>query len=234
METRTYPFTSASERKDDKKSADRSRERNQPGYLLRPKGSQWQGRLGVSLRRGGFGTSALGVLPATESPRRPLSLSRRRRRRRQRWCDGGFAAEGAAGRSRGHQDPGIGGGEAVRQPPNPPPSTVWHPPPHPLGVDGGEERGGRGRRRGRTRPGITTTVDAARYFWRQVDTGLTCVRSCGLPACLSACLLACQPPRIEGVLERTRSFLPSTSGSSTGGSSTLSCLPVAATWSRYG
>lgn len=62
------------------------------------------------------------------------------------------------------------------------------------GVDGGEERRGRGRRRGRARPGITATVDAARYFWRQVDIGLTCMRSdYGLPACLPAC----QPPRSE-------------------------------------
>jgi len=38
-------------------------------------GSRWQGRLGVSLRWGGFGTSALGVLPATELPRRPLLRS---------------------------------------------------------------------------------------------------------------------------------------------------------------
>lgn len=85
-----------------------TRERTK-GYL--PKGSQWLGRLGVSLRRGGFGTSALGVLPATGSYG---ALS----------CRGRFTVEGAEGRSRSRQDPGIGGGETVRQPPNPPPSTV--------------------------------------------------------------------------------------------------------------
>lgn len=67
----------------------------------------------------------------------------------------------------------------MRQPPNPPPLTVRGRR-HPPGVTTAAGEGGR-----RGRPGITTTtttVDAARYFWRQVDIGLTCARRlCGLP-----------------------------------------------------
>lgn len=192
-------------------SADRSRERNRPGYLLRPKGSQWQGRLGVSLRRGGFGTSALGVLPATRSPRRPLSPSRRRRRRRR-------FHRGRRGRAQ-PRPPGPRDWRRRGRASAPKPSTINCTAPILRGgrgrVDGGEERRGRGRRRGReTRPGITTTVDAARYFWRQVDIGLTCVRSDCLPA---------SHPASKGFSNVLARFSPpSASGSSTGGSSTLS------------
>lgn len=130
----------------------------------------------------------------------------------------GFAAEGAAGRSRGRQDPGIGGDEAVRQPPNPPPSTARHPPPHPPGVEGAT------RKRAQAREGETRYNGDGRYLLR----GISGVRSISAsPVCeaATACLPACQPPRSE-----SKGFSnmpacvspPDHSGSSTGGSSILS------------
>lgn len=56
------------------KEEEEEEEVRENSYLLRPKGSRWQGRLGVSLRWGSFGTSALKVLPATGFSRHPLPV----------------------------------------------------------------------------------------------------------------------------------------------------------------
>jgi len=144
---------------------------------------------------------------------------------------GGIAAAGAAGRSRGHQDPGIGG-EVVRQPPNPPPGVAAAA--AAAAATGAAAFSGEGRRgrqgwphtvrakAGRARPGITTTVDAARYFWCQVDIGLTCAWQ---PA--SARFAARLRQRRRGSRARCRALHPSDSA----------CQPAslrpAITWIRW-
>ena len=137
----------------------------------------------MSLRWDSFETSALEVLPATVFHVHPLLFSpwSLRPGRKSR-----------AGRSRGFQDPGIGHRRSGRA--SAPdhhrtngtaspadllsPSLLvlascllrasgvaWPPP---------RERQGEGERERKHTPGITATVDAARYFWRQVDMSFTC------------------------------------------------------------
>lgn len=129
------------------------------------------------------------------------------------------------GRSRGFQDPGIGHGtEAVRQPPNPPPSYKLSASPAALFSPlvpfrrGWHGPGGRG-----STPGITTTVDAARYFWRQVDMSLTCTT------------VGCWLRREKGVLDRRERIgqCSSTSNTSTLPAAFIS-IPAEVVELRYG